>query len=121
MYPQQDLIRIALHKAALRHSIALNRERIVEATSRVSKPVAFADRALAFWRDLSPIVRISAVPLGVVATRALFPRLRILRTVVRWSPLVIAAMRALKVREKGGAPDEAASMGKSESVAPGMS
>jgi hypothetical protein len=95
MYPEQDLIRIAGHKAALRHNISLNRARILDATARVSKPVALVDRAWAFWKDLSPIVQIAAVPVGVAATRALFPRLRILRKLVRWSPLVIAAMRAV--------------------------
>jgi len=109
MYPQQDLIRIAGHKAALRHNIALQRARCADAAAGVAQPIEFVDRVCAFWRDLSPIVQIAAVPLGVAAARALFPRFRILRKLVRWSPLVFAAMRAFNSGRKGGISGQPAS------------
>jgi hypothetical protein len=51
------------------------------------------DRMLAFWRQLSPLAQFAAVPLGLLVQRTVFPRLKILRTLVRWSPLVFAALR----------------------------
>lgn len=95
MYPKQDLNRLASAKAALRLNIALHRERCAEAAASAARPIELVDRALAFWRQLSPLMQMAAVPLGVVVTRALFPRYRILQRLVRWSPVVIAVARAV--------------------------
>jgi hypothetical protein len=35
------------------------------------------------------------VPLGVLVTRTVFPRLKILGSLVRWGPLVFGAVRGL--------------------------
>jgi len=95
MYPKQDLIRLANAKAALRNNIALHRERCAGAAASAVRPVELVDRALAYWRQFSPMMQLAAVPLGVVVTRALFPRYKILRKLVRWSPVVIAVARAV--------------------------
>ncbi|HUG13307.1 MAG TPA: hypothetical protein VMM36_19990 [Opitutaceae bacterium] len=116
MYPQQDLIQIAGQKAALRHSIALHRGRCAEAAERAARPVALADRAWASWRKLSPIVQVAAVPLGIAATRVLLPRYKLLRKLVRWSPLVITAMRAIGTGRKGVAAGQSAGAQPSQST-----
>ena len=95
MYPQQELNRLAIHKAVLRRDIAVRRARCVEAAARVARPLDWMNRMLAFWRQLSPLARFAAVPLGILIQRAVFPRSKILRTLVRWGPLVFGAMRVV--------------------------
>ena len=95
MYPQRELTRLAAHKAALRWDIALRRARCAEAAAEVVQPLAWLDRMLAFWRRLSPFVKFAAVPLGFLGQRAVFRRLKILRMLVRWGPLVFGAVRGI--------------------------
>jgi hypothetical protein len=95
MYPQQELTRLAAYKAALRRDVALHRAQCAAAAARVAQPLAWLDRMLAFWRRLSPLVWFAAVPLGVLVTRTVFPRLKILGSLVRWGPLVFGAVRGL--------------------------
>jgi hypothetical protein len=95
MYPHQELSRLAVRKAALRRSIALRRVQCAGAAARVTRPLAWLDRALAFWRRLSPLAAFAAVPLGFLATRTVFPRLKTLGSLLRWGPLVFAAIRRI--------------------------
>ena len=95
MYPQRELTRLAAYKALLRRDVALRRTQCAVAIARVAQPLAWLDRMVAFWRRLSPLVRFAAVPLGVLVTRTVFPRLKILRSLVRWSPLVFGAVRGI--------------------------
>ena len=103
MYPDRELIRLAAHKAALRRDIVLRRAQCVEAAARVAQPLELLDRMLALWRRYAALAQIAAVPLGFLITRTVLPRLKILRSVVRWAPLVFVAMRgisaAVKTRE----------------------
>jgi hypothetical protein len=59
----------------------------------VARPLAWIDRVLSFWRRISPLAQLAAVPLGLMIQRAVFPRLKILRTLVLWSPLLFGAAR----------------------------
>jgi hypothetical protein len=102
MYPREDLIAFARQKEGLQRSIALNRERCADAAASAARPIEFVDGVRAYWRQLSPVVKIAAVPLGVVVTRAIFPRYRILRTLLRWAPLALAAARAVSAAKAGG-------------------
>ena len=95
MYPQPDLNRLAAHKAFLRRGIAQRRLKCAEAAVRVARPFEWLDRALAFWRRLSPLAAVAAVPLGLFVSRTLFPRLKILGAVARWGPLAFNALRGL--------------------------
>ncbi len=95
MYPDRELTRLAVHKAALRRDIALRRAQCAEAAARVAQPLAWLDRMLAFWRRLPPLAQFAAVPLGFLVTRTVFPRLKILGSLVRWSPLVFGAVRGI--------------------------
>jgi hypothetical protein len=95
MYPQQELTRLTAYKAALLRDIALDRARCVEAAARVAQPLEWLDKMLALWRRLSPLALFATVPLGFLVQRTVFPRLKTLRTVVRWSPLVFSAIRGI--------------------------
>ena len=95
MYPQRELTRLAAHKAAVRRDIALRRAQCAGAVARVAQPLAWLDRMLALWRQLSPLAQFAAVPLGFFVTRSVFPRSRILNSLVRWGPLVFGAVRGI--------------------------
>ncbi len=95
MYPQPQLNRLAAHKVTLRRGIALRRAQCAEAAARLAQPIEWLDRMLSFVRRISPLVKFSAVPLGFLAARTVFPRRKILGSLVRWSPLVLGAVRGL--------------------------
>jgi hypothetical protein len=95
MYPAEELSRLAVNKAGLQRDIALRRLQFAEDAARVAKPLEWLDRAAAFWRKFSPLIQISAVPLGFLAKRVLFPRFRILSSLARWGPIAFGALRAV--------------------------
>ncbi len=95
MYPQPELNRLAFHKAALRRRITLRRVECAEAAARVARPLEWLDRALALWRKLAPFAQLAAVPLGLLATRTVFSRHKILGALMRWGPLVFSAVRGI--------------------------
>jgi hypothetical protein len=95
MYPQRELTRLAAHKTALRHNIALHRAQCAKAAARVAQPFERLDRMVAFWRRLSPLVQFASVPLGFLATRVIFPRRNIPGSLVRWVPLVFGVVRGI--------------------------
>lgn len=93
MYPEHALTRLTGRKAALQRNITRRRAKCVEAASRVSQPLVWLDRMLAYWRGLSPFAKLAVVPLGLVVRRTLFSRRKILGSLVRWAPLALAAIR----------------------------
>ena len=95
MYPQRELTRLAAYKTALQWDIALRRTQCVEAATRLAQPVAWLDRMLAFWRRLSSFAPLTGMLLGWVATRVVFPRRKILGSLLRWTPLVLGLVRGL--------------------------
>ena len=102
MYPERELTRLAAAKAVLRRDIVLRRAQCAQAAARVTQPLEWLDRVLAFWRRLPPLARFAALPLGMLVQGAVLPRLKFLRRLVRWSPLVFGvfrvAGRAVKTR-----------------------
>lgn len=96
MYPQRELNRLAAHKTALRATIACRRVQCVTAAARLAEPFAWLDRAIAFWRRLAPVMKFAAVPLGFLLKRTLSPRLKLLGSLVKWSPLVLGALRGFR-------------------------
>jgi hypothetical protein len=93
MYPNRELRNLAAHKASLQLNIAARRTQCAEAAGRVAQPLEWLDRAAALWRKFSPLIRISALPLGILARRALFPRFKLLRGLARWGPLAYGALK----------------------------
>ena len=72
MYPSGELNRLALRKALLRVRIAERRWECRQNGSELMRPVELADRGLAYWRALSPLVKVAGVPLLLMLTRRLF-------------------------------------------------
>ena len=95
MYPKRELIRLAVHKAALRRDIALRRHQCVQAAAGVAQPLVWLDRVVAIWRQLSPLTLLAAVPLGWIFKRTVSPRLKFLGALARWGPLVVSAVRGI--------------------------
>jgi hypothetical protein len=95
MYPQQELNQLAVCKAVLRRDIARRRVQCAAAAARVAQPLEWMDRMLAIWRQISPLAQFAAAPLGLLVRRIVFPHGKILRTLMRWSPLVFGAVRVV--------------------------
>ncbi len=95
MHPDRELTRLAAHKAARRRDIALHRAQCAGAAARALQPVAWLDHKLVLWRQLSPIAKFVAVPLGMLLKRSSSPRPRMLGTLLRWGPIVLGAVRGL--------------------------
>ena len=108
MYPQRELTRLAAYKTALRGDIALHRTHCAEAAARAAQPLAWLDRMLACWRRLATFGPLAVVLLGWVVTRTVFPRRKILGSLLRWAPLALGLVRGIgavvKIRS-GSAPD----------------
>jgi hypothetical protein len=96
MYPERELRLLAAHKASLQADIAERRIQCAEAIAQVATPLEWLDRAVTFWRHFSPLIKITAVPLGLLVKRALFPRFKLLGALVRWGPLAFGAVRGLR-------------------------
>jgi hypothetical protein len=95
MHPDRELSRLAAHKKALRRRISLNRTRCAAAATRATQPLAWLDRLVVFWRQLSPFAMLASLPLGLLLKRPSSARPRLLNTLFRWTPLVIGALRGL--------------------------
>ena len=93
MYPHRGLIRLAVHKGALRRRIARQRTECAAAAARLTQPVAWLDRMLALWRRFAPFAPLAAVPLGFLLKRAIAPRAGLLDKLLRWGPVVFGAVR----------------------------
>jgi len=100
MYPQRELTRLAAYKTALQWDIALRRTQCAEVAARVAQPLAWLDRKLAFWRRLSSFAPVATVLLGWVVTRTIFPRRKILGSLLRWAPLVLGLARSIVSADK---------------------
>jgi hypothetical protein len=95
VYSHRELIRLGVHKAALRRRIARQRTECAVAAARVLQPVAWLDRMLALWRRLAPFAPLAAVPLGFLLKRAIAPRAGLLDKLLRWGPVMFGAVRGL--------------------------
>ena len=95
MYPQRELARLAACKVAMRRRIARRRMQWVEHGTVVARPFVWLDRMQEAVRRLSPWIKFGAVPLGFLLRRSLFPRLKFLGPILRWSPLIVPVARGL--------------------------
>ena len=103
MYPDRELIGLELHRKILRRRIARRRSECVAAAAQLARPIAWLDRALAFWRRLSPLAQFALPSLGALATRTLFPRHKFLNLLLSWGPMISGAVRGLKAVVSGRA------------------
>jgi hypothetical protein len=95
MYPQRELTRLAACKTVLRRNIALHRIQCAEAAAQLAQPLAWLDRALAFWRRHSPLAIVALVPLVLLIKRKLSSRRQSRSSLVRWGQLLYDVVRDL--------------------------
>ncbi len=96
MYPENELTRLAAYKAALRRDIALRRTQCANDTIRVLRPLAWADRVVAFCRKRTPLAAAATVSVISLVMRLVFPRQKLLGLLVQWGPLAFGAMNVLR-------------------------
>jgi len=95
MYPTEELTVLSASKAALRRRISIRRARCAAAAARAAQPLEWMERALARWRRLSPLLKIAAIPLGLLLKRRQAPRTKVFGAILRWGPAVLGAVRSL--------------------------
>lgn len=95
MYPQRELTRLNAYKVALQKDIERQRVQCAAVATRVAQPLELLDRILVLWRRISPFALFAALPLGIIAQRAVIPRVKILESLVRWSPLIFTVIHRI--------------------------
>jgi len=97
MSPQRELALVAARKQALREKIAHRRRLVAEELTRVEKPLAWLDRAMALWRKIPAVAKLAAVPLGLVLIKKTFFRnKKMLAPLLRWAPTIFKAVQGMK-------------------------
>lgn len=91
MYPAEELARLENRKIAVRRNIVRHRSECAEAAVHLARPIAWLDRAIALGRRIQPLLRYLALPLGLFATRRVFPQMKILHVLARWGPFIYGA------------------------------
>ena len=94
MYPQADLDFLAQRKGALLASIRLRRLESSAQLGEVMQPVAWAESLYARWKAISPLVKVAAVPVGLLLKEKLFPQTGMLAGVLRWAPVALNLFRS---------------------------
>ena len=94
MYPDGELNELAVYKAILRRRISRRREDCAVAATGALRPLAWLDRALVFWRQISPLAKLAVIPVGLLLKRVLFPRVGFFGKLLRWAPMLFTAGRA---------------------------
>ncbi len=100
MYPAETLSRLARDKDLLRQRIARHRATCVTAAGRVAQPLAWLDQLVARWRRLPPLVRFTALPIGLALGRAALRHGRFGR-LLRWGPIAAFLVHGL-IRRRAG-------------------
>jgi hypothetical protein len=95
VYPNEELRSLAAGKALLRQRISTRRLECAAEASRLARPIAWIDRALAGWRRLSPLVKMASVPVGLWMGRSRARPLRTAGAVLRWGPVLLGVFRSL--------------------------
>ncbi len=71
MFPREDLTDLDRRKRLLQARIALNRLQCTAAAAELARPLAVVDRGVTLWRRVSPLVKLFAVPAGLLLGRSL--------------------------------------------------
>ncbi len=71
MYPRGELERLAERKMVLQARIAVRRWESAEAAAELARPLAMVDHGLAVWRRISPLMKVIAVPAGLLLIKAM--------------------------------------------------
>jgi hypothetical protein len=93
MYPAGELTLLLARKTALRGRIAVRRLTCAADAAEVARPLVMLDQAIATWRQLQPVTRLAAVPIGFWLTRSFGRRFRLRASLLRWGLLIGNAIR----------------------------
>jgi len=93
MYPQADLNILAFRKRALLHRIRVRRHECEGLAHEVLKPAFWAESLYAKWCAISPFAKLAAVPLGLMVTRKLMPKVG---SLLSWAPMALKIFRAFR-------------------------
>ena len=74
MYPREELAALRQRKMVLQARIAVRRWETAEAAIELSRPLAIVDRGIDTWRRISPLIKVLAVPVGLMLARLLKAR-----------------------------------------------
>ena len=97
MYPKVDLEILEQRKAALRTRIRVRRAACAIEIDRVLRPAVWLEGAYAKWKAISPLVKVGAIPLGLLLKNKLFPRSGgLISGLVRWGPTAFNLLRAMR-------------------------
>lgn len=97
MYPTAELKSLAARKRELRARISWHRWECVRMSARLAQPLEVVDELAARWRQLSPLLKLSAVPLGLLfRPRRKFKWFRLFGTLFRLAPSIIRTFRAYR-------------------------
>jgi len=103
MYPQRQLTVLADRKVALRQSIARRRVQCAADVLRVTKPLAWLDRAQTLWERIPLLAKVAAIPLGLLAIkRVIFPqrKIKIFGSLLRWGVDIFGVMQSINATSK---------------------
>jgi hypothetical protein len=89
MYPARQLSELERAKHMVRLRIARDRSVCVVAARDITLPLAWADQAVAFWRNLPEWTRWVSVPAGLLLTRLFSRTLRPWGGLRRWIPTLV--------------------------------
>ncbi len=93
MFPDGTLNEATVCKIALRARIARRRRESVEALTELSRPMELVDQGLQRWRQISPWLKMTSLPLGLLVGGTMVSRRRTLGRVVRWLPVAAKLVR----------------------------
>ena len=99
MHHREELTALAADKAALVERIHARRELCAAAAAGAARPLKALDLGMARWRRLPPVVRLAALPLGLLLARLAGRRVRALGALLRWGPLVLQVARRMAETE----------------------
>lgn len=88
MYPQGELNELARTRDRLQSRIAGHRAQCVQAAAGLTPPLALMDRGLALWRNVSPVIKIAAVPLLLFLKHKIAARINVMGSLLRWLPVL---------------------------------
>lgn len=97
MYPSEELKSLAARKRALRARLSWHRWECASASARLAQPLELVDDLLARWRQLSPLLQLSAIPLGMLfKRRRKFSYFRMFGSLLRLAPSIFRTIRAYR-------------------------
>ncbi|MDF3059811.1 MAG: hypothetical protein K0R17_4026 [Rariglobus sp.] len=97
MASQADLAILSRRKGALIQTIRSRRAECADQLEQTLQPVLWAERLYAQWKAISPLVKIAAVPAGILLKKKLFPNAGgVVGGIFRWAPLAMNLFRSVR-------------------------